>query len=123
MNGIFYYQESNSLYLLRFYEDYTVIGVTTSATLSEMSIVLSWFDKENSRKSYSEGKYTLTDSNKIHFILKSSEGEVEYKGEVLKNQEIKLSIHSHINNYRYDETYILYEQAINSGIKSNKKKV
>lgn len=108
MDGIFYFQEEDALNLLRFYNDGTVLGVETTATIDQMSLVLTWFNKENTQKTFAEGVFTMEGANHIRFRLMSSHGVVVYEGHVLNTMEIKLDMHSHIDDYRHQAIYQRY---------------
>jgi hypothetical protein len=123
MKGLFYCQDSETLSLLRFYNNFTVIGVSTYATLNEIQTVLKWFNKENSNKNFSEGIYTLIGDNKIIFDLKGLSGIVSYTGEILNNQNMHVQVHSHINNFKHQKTYIHYNSKISITTDSAQKKV
>lgn len=86
-------------YYLRFYDDGTVIGVTTAGNPNNL---LPWFKKEHN--TVAKGKYVLADST-LQFSMKSEQGEVAYTGVILKNNRLFLSVKSLINKYLGKEEY------------------
>src|SRR5437762_6891766 len=95
--------DSNSMsmfkYYLRFYQDGSVIGVTTAGKPANL---LPWFKKEN--KTPYKGKYTLTDST-IKFSMTSEQGEVSYEGKLISGNKLVLLVKSLINKYEGNEEY------------------
>jgi hypothetical protein len=113
MEGIYYCQKKDSLSLLRFYSDNSVIGVTTSGNMEgeNSKTIYTWFDKLKdfiSSGAYALGKYELI-GTQIHFELAGSYGRVEYSGKAIDNGKLFFSIHSHINDYRGESTYVFFE--------------
>lgn len=83
---------------LRFYDDHTVITVSSSGTPADLA---SWFHKGQSQ--VSEGTWAIVGTT-IQFTARSSAGSVEYQGDVGENQLI-LHVHSFINGYQHTEAY------------------
>jgi hypothetical protein len=100
-DGVYYREEDlDSNQYIRFYDDGTVITVTSTGTITQIK---DWFDKDND--SPSKGRYVITGEN-ISFQSTSEEGRVDYNGQIFDNRLI-LNIHSHINGFREnDKEYI-----------------
>ena len=93
-DGVYFRKEdSDSNQYIRFYDDGTVITVTSTGTITQIK---NWFDKDNN--SPSKGKYVIT-GDSIIFQSTSEAGRVDYNGKILDNKLI-LNIHSHINGFR-----------------------
>lgn len=108
-------------YFIKFYEDGTVITVSSTAK-ADPDIVAKWFLDEANLKDYSKGKFEI-DENKIRFYSTSSYGRVDYKGVIAENEwSIDVNSYSHINGhkdrlvyyYDYQECFIRKEEKINS---------
>lgn len=84
---------------LRFYEDGTVLQVTSTGTPQQVAV---WLKKDNAAK-YSAGRFVL-DGSSISFVATSTMGSVEYSGQV-GGDELVLQVHSLINDYRATNTY------------------
>src|SRR5439155_19749726 len=95
--------DSNSMsmfkYYLRFYQDGSVIGVTTAGKPQNL---VPWFKKEN--KTPYKGKYAITDSA-IKFSMTSEQGEVNYDGRLTPDNKLVLIVKSLINKYEGKEEY------------------
>jgi len=101
-DGLYYRKEgADSNQYIRFYDDGTVITVTSTGTITQIK---NWFDKNN-KSPFSRGKYVVT-GDSITFQSTSEAGRVDYNGKILDNKLI-LNIHSHINGFRAsDREYI-----------------
>ena len=112
--------DSNSMsmfkYYLRFYQDGSVIGVTTAGKPANL---VPWFKKEN--KTPYKGRYTLSDST-IKFSMTSEQGDVTYEGKLTADNKLMLTVKSLINKYEGKEEYAFMKmEAINeSKVKSQK---
>lgn len=94
--------DGDSRSFLRFYEDGTVISVTSP---SEAKDLITWFRKEDYNKPYhSKGKYEIRDKN-IYFTTSSEDGTVVFQGTVTNGYTITLKIKSLINSHEHEETY------------------
>ena len=91
-DGVYYKKNNSYTSYLRFYSDGTVITASSTGTIIEIK---RWFNKENS--DISKGIYRIVEE-KISFQSKSSNGVVEYNGQVYENKII-LNSHSYINGY------------------------
>ena len=102
-DGMYFFPEEDYKRVLRFYEDGTVLTVSTvaSATVNDL---IKWFSIENVKQPYSIGKYFINDNN-IRFTSSSSEGNVDYYGEILPNNKLKMRWESFINGNRGEGTY------------------
>jgi hypothetical protein len=88
---------------LRFYENGTVIDVTSTGTPEQIK---SWFNSNN--EDISIGNYEIS-GGKINFSVKSTVGSVDYKGDITKNG-LLLSSHSNINgNEAQNLRYLFYK--------------
>jgi len=101
-DGVYQHTQGGEFYYLRFYDDGSVITVTSSGTPKEIA---KWFDK--SLKDVSSGHYTLT-GNHIKFSSTDSHGTVDYEGDI-QNDQLTLKTLSHINNYTGNEVYTFME--------------
>jgi hypothetical protein len=110
MNEYYYYQDSSYLHVIRFYEDGTVIGVSTTEPVKHLSIISTWFNKESARNRHSIGFYEITDDSKILFNLRSTQGIVDYIGIIAGKNEIIFQIHSHINDSKYERIFSRYNK-------------
>jgi hypothetical protein len=87
---------------LRFYENGTVIEVSSTGTPEQIK---SWFNSDN--KNVSIGNYEIN-GGKINLSVKSTVGSVDYWGDITIN-ELVLSSHSNINgNERQNLKYEFY---------------
>ena len=106
--------DSNSMsmfkYYLRFYQDGSVIGVTTAGKPANL---VPWFKKEN--KTPYKGRYTLSDST-IKFSMISEQGDVTYEGKLTADNKLMLTVRSLINKYEGKEEYGFMKMEV---IKSN----
>lgn len=85
----------------RFYEDGTVITVSSTGTPVEIA---RWFKKDHIKhKNLSHGLYKIKDG-RLTFSSTSAEGTVDYKGTIQKDV-LFLDLHSHINGCRSKRTY------------------
>ncbi len=84
---------------LRFYQDKTVLGVSSSGKPSQIK---SWFKKGS--ENLSVGTYTIKNDS-LFFNLKSSYGEVIYKGKKTQN-ELLFFVDSKITNH---QSFIKYK--------------
>ena len=94
-------------YSFRFYEDGTVISVTTSRSSPDQSLfpAKEWFNKDNS--GMAGGTYTV-EGNEIKFSSTSLVGTVDYEGTLGAGRMI-LDSYSHINGFRSeDREYVFY---------------
>lgn len=107
MENIYYYKSPESIHLIRFYDNKTVIGASYSYTEKLLENVYEWFDYNLTpiRRICSSGKYFLI-GNHIFFELKSRQGIVRYEGIVIDNDLISLNSESLINNFKsYNKKY------------------
>lgn len=94
-------------YSFRFYEDGTVISVTTSRSSPDQSLfpAKEWFNKDNS--GMAGGTYTV-EGNEIKFSSTSLVGTVDYEGTLGAGRMI-LDSYSHINGFQSeDREYVFY---------------
>lgn len=91
----------NSWKYARFYEDGTVITVSSTGSPVKIS---RWFKKENiANKNFSRGRYEIK-NGRLVFSSTSAYGTVDYEG-VIQDDELILNLHSHINDHRSKGTY------------------
>ncbi|MDH1700303.1 TIGR02391 family protein [Comamonas terrigena] len=97
-------EESNTHKYLRFYEDETVISVSTISE-GEHSEIVNWFNKDNAEdfKLISHGKYEIT-GRKIKFQTTSSYGTVEYEG-IIRSKILHIKTKSLINGHISEADY------------------
>jgi hypothetical protein len=112
MEGIYYSQGDNSLSLLRFYSDNTVIGVSTNGDMQgeNSKTIYTWFDKIKEfidAGTYSLGNYAIAGTN-IQFELLGAYGRVEYSGVLIDSRKLFLNTYSHINDYKGESTYTYF---------------
>ena len=102
-NGYYFYRMPDTLnpykYYLRFYNDGTVITVTTAGKVEKL---IPWFNKDH--RGITKGKYTLKGSY-ISFYITSDAGQVDYEGELVNENLRQLKVKSRINNYEGTEIY------------------
>ena len=84
---------------LRFYSDGTVIEVSSTGKPKDLR---KWFSKDNASHP-SIGKITIK-GNHLSFSVVSTEGTVDYTGEIRENR-IRLRSYSHINEHRATRVY------------------
>lgn len=101
-DGVYQHREGSESYYLRFYDDGSVITVTSSGTSKQIA---KWFDK--SLKDVSNGHYTLTGTH-IKFSSTDSHGTVDYEGDI-QNDQIELKTFSHINSFTGNQVYMFIE--------------
>jgi hypothetical protein len=89
--------EPNWAYL-RFYEDGTVISVTSTGQPEELK---KWFQAGHPGVSKGTVKQ---EGDAISFTTKSEVGEVEYQGKI-KGETLKLEIHSRINDHKSKDEF------------------
>jgi len=77
---------------VRFYDDGTVITVSTTGTPQQIK---KWFDRK--KADLSRGTYMIT-GTRIVFASESKEGVVDYDGR-LKGEAIDVRVYSHINQH------------------------
>ena len=82
----------------RFYEDGTVIAVTSTGSPSQ---VARWFSKEHGH--VSRGRYRVK-GRRLTFSATSGSGTVDYTGEI-QGDKLTLNVHSHINGNRSRRAY------------------
>jgi len=102
-NGIYQSEIFNKEYwqYFRFYEDGTVIAVSSTGTPSE---IIDWFKKENiESKNLSYGEFE-TDNSELAFSIISVNGTVDYEGAIQENN-LTLNFHSHINDTQGTRIY------------------
>jgi hypothetical protein len=85
-------------YYLRFYDDATVLGVSSTGTPQQ---VIRWFNKEH--QNISRGRYNVQ-GDQIKFSHKSKAGVVDYEGTIQSNA-MNLRSHSHINESKMEKIY------------------
>lgn len=85
-------------YYLRFYDDGTVISVSSTGKHDK---VAAWFNKKHSN--VSRGNYVIT-GTRIVFTTSSESGKVEFDG-ALDGEQIQFRVFSRINNSKRDEKY------------------
>ncbi|QZK99442.1 hypothetical protein K5L04_06810 [Flavobacterium psychrophilum] len=108
MENIFYYKSSESVHLIRFYDNNTVIGISYSQTERLTENIYEWFDyNSNSIKNICGfGKY-FTLGNNIFFELKNGQGTVKYEGKIIDENQILLNSESLINNFKsFNKEYL-----------------
>lgn len=88
---------------LRFYEDGTVISVSTSGTAKQIK---EWFKKGH--ENVSKGKYTIEGKN-ISFSTVLKDVEVEYSGKIIDKETLELHTKSLSNNNEADITFSFVE--------------
>ena len=85
----------------RFYEDRTVITISSTGTPSEIA---GWFKKENIENgNLSHGEFEIEDSQLV-FSTTSVNGTVDYEGEIQENK-LTLNSYSHINDTQGTRIY------------------
>ena len=84
---------------LRFYPDGEVMEVSSTGTPDDLR---NWFNEENLE--LRRGKFTI-DGKSLTFSTVSSQGDVDYTGEV-DGDHIHLNIYSHINHYQESDVYV-----------------
>ena len=89
---------------LRFYEDGSVINVSSSGTAEQVS---KWFAKGN--ENVSQGTYTIHDKN-ISFTSSGNNVDVQYEGEVVTSVLLQLHTKSSSNNHEADISYSFVKQ-------------
>jgi hypothetical protein len=114
---IYYCHQEDGMYLLRFYSSGVVFGVTVRARIEDMDKILTWFNLESYSSDLSKG-IVRSDGRSISFELTSSSGTVTYRGERKPDNTLKLFVHSLINGYKSEKTYLLYNKS-GSQLKSN----
>jgi len=88
-------------YYIRFYEDGTVLTVSSTGSASN---VIDWLTVDRvGSPGVSIGVYEL-DGDQISFSATSERGTVDYEGDVLADG-IELDSHSHINDHRGHRAY------------------
>jgi hypothetical protein len=112
MEGIYYSQGDNSLSLLRFYSDNTVIGVSTNGDMhgENSKTIYTWFDKTKEFIDlgiYSLGNYIIAGMN-INMELLGASGKIEYSGIMLDNRKLFLKIHRNSDGYNGEATYTYF---------------
>ena len=100
--GVYQHVESSEFYYLRFYDDGSVISVTSTGTPEQIA---KWFNK--SFNDVSKGTYTVTGSH-IKFSTTDSHGTVDYDGDI-KDDNLTLNSFSHINSNKGTEVYVFKE--------------
>jgi len=83
---------------LRFYEDGTVLQVSSTGKPEEVAV---WFNKTHPYSS--KGQYKV-DGTMLEFTVTSEEGTVDYAG-IINGDELTLEMYSHINGYKRTEVY------------------
>ena len=91
-------QEGEDWSYLRFYPDGTVISVCSNGTPNDLK---SWFTKEHANISIGT---VLLEGAHLSFTSTSSQGAVDYEGELILDQ-LHLTLYSHINSYRGKDVY------------------
>jgi hypothetical protein len=86
---------------IRFYQDGTVINVTSDCDEQALAEIKKWFNKTNT--TISHGRYRVAE-HEVSFRSISGEGRVDYQGDI-KGLDLHLASHSHINGYRGDDRY------------------
>lgn len=84
---------------IRFYPEGDVIAVSSTGRPEELK---KWFSKEHAH--VSKGKLTIQ-GNRISFSAVSSNGAVDYSGEI-DGDQIRLNYFSHMNQRRGAEVYL-----------------
>jgi hypothetical protein len=97
-------KEGDHWYYLRFYEDATVLSVTSVGTPAQ---VARWFNKQYQYGG--KGTYSI-DGDHIKFSETSRDGIVDHEGAIIEGGKLKLNSHSHINDHRGTQTYQFVEQ-------------
>ena len=91
-DGVYYQEGQDSTSYIRFYDDGTVITVSSTGTTTQIK---PWFTKYH--KDISTGRFNITGNN-ISFQSTDKCGSVDYSGK-MSNDELLLDIHSNINGY------------------------
>ena len=103
--GVYFKRHSSYISVLRFYDDNSVVKISSSAKIDEVII--------HKRMSYSaSGTYEIYESDKIRFSLKSSNGTIDYFGRVLDNTTLDLHSKSNINGNESQNIYKLRELVV-----------
>ena len=97
-NGVYRYDSGSTSYWMRFYDDGTVVTVSTELSRSP-SDVAEKIKESNTGK----GHYTVQESN-IEFSTDSQWGRVSYKGTV-GDKKLDLEAHSYINGNTSQDHY------------------
>jgi hypothetical protein len=87
---------------LRFYQDGTVVDVSTTGRPDE---IRDWFNRDHPR--VSRGKVTAQ-GEQISFASVSAEGTVDYSGRV-EGGKLHMDTHSHINQHKANTVYTFVE--------------
>ncbi len=92
-------EHSDYSFILRFFEDGTVIGMSTFAEPAEYK---EWFDKSNSKMA--RGEYAV-DGDSLEFrLFLGGQGWVEYEG-AIKDEILELHVTSRINDNEATREY------------------
>jgi hypothetical protein len=86
-------------YYLKFYEDGSVISVTSTGTVEQVS---KWFNKNH--EMVGKGKYDI-DGETISFTTSSAAGELEYSGSIDSPKKLTLSLKSETNDEGKEHVY------------------
>lgn len=101
-DGIYYRLGGEIYYFYRFYEDGMVIS---ASDYDHPEVVINWLDKEHENR----GIYSIK-GDQIYFTTTSSQGSVEYKGMIAKD-ELILDSHSFINGFKtFNQHYQFWKQ-------------
>jgi len=95
---------------LRFYEDGTVLSVTSEGSPEQVG---KWLNKSHAHAL--KGQYTLQGAQ-IRFVLESPLGKIEYEGNV-KEDSLELKWYSHITGYRGTSTYTFTRVSLDNPIR------
>jgi len=101
-DGVYEHKGTDTFYYLRFYDDGSVISVSSTGTPEQIA---KWFNKDYN--DVSKGTYTVTGTH-IKFSTTDSHGTVDYDGEI-QNDHLALKSFSHINSFAGNEDYVFME--------------
>lgn len=97
-NGVYRYDSGSFSYWMRFYDDGTVVTVTTEVSRSPSDVA-----EKIKASNTGKGHYTVQGSN-IEFTTQSKWGAVNYKGTV-GDKKLDLEAHSYINGNTSHDHY------------------
>ena len=102
-DGVYYSEKSGYTSYIRFYNDGTVMTISSSDTITVIKDVLT--KEQNIDYAISKGEFKIT-RDRILFSTESKNGTIDYDGQVFKNR-LLLNVHSNINgNESYNIQYL-----------------
>jgi len=105
ITGIYFKKNEDYSKILRFYDDNSVVGISSSAHVSKVFINKGKINSGN-------GTYKMDENGRISFSLKSSIGIVNYEGKVLNSEQIQLQSTSLINGYSSEGIFQLFKPEV-----------